>query len=49
MPAEELADQSGADEELVAHRLGVGRVVAQGRDESLGPTHDTPPRRDESS
>ena len=35
----ELAHEAAAHQQLVAHRLGVGRVVAQRRDEGLGPAH----------
>ena len=34
-PALDLADEAAADEQLVADRLGVGRSVAQGRQEEL--------------
>ena len=34
-PALDLADEAAADEQLVADRLGVGRVLAQRRKEEL--------------
>ena len=34
-PGADLADEAGAHEQLVADRLGVGRRVAQGRQEEL--------------
>ena len=30
-----LADEAAADEQLVAHRLGIGRIIAERRDEEL--------------
>ena len=39
MPADELADQPGAHEQLVADRLGVGGIVAQRGNEGIGPAH----------
>jgi hypothetical protein len=33
----QLPDEGGADQEPVARRLGVGRILAQRRDESLRP------------
>jgi hypothetical protein len=30
-----LADEAAANEQLVAHRLGVGWILAQGRQEEL--------------
>ena len=35
MPALDLADEAAANEQLVARGLGVGRVLAQGRQEEL--------------
>jgi hypothetical protein len=35
----ELADEAGAEQELVARRFGVGRVLSQRRDESMRPAH----------
>ncbi len=35
----ELADEAGAQQELVARRLGVGRVLSQRRDEGMRPAH----------
>ena len=34
-PGADLADEAAAHEELVADRLGVGRILAQGRQEEL--------------
>ena len=41
-PGAELADVAGPDEQPVRRHLGVGRVVAQGREEEVGQAH---PRR----
>ena len=42
MPGAELADVARPDEEAMRRHLGVGRVVAEGREEELGQAH---PRR----
>jgi hypothetical protein len=42
----ELANEAGPHQQLVAHRFGVGRIVAQGGNESLSPTHGTPDWRE---
>jgi hypothetical protein len=42
-PRAQLADEGAADEQLVADRLGVGRGLAQGRQEELGRSADHAP------
>ena len=35
----DLADEASADEQLVAHRFGIARILPEGRDEELGGSH----------
>ena len=38
-PRAKLADVAGTHQELVRHHLGLGRIVAEGREEELGEAH----------